>query len=376
MRISFSTLLTLLLLFLLPSCGGGKGNSSHSSSSDTIPFKYARLLKMMQADGYIVAEIADPWNKGETLQRLLLVPKGKEVPSNLPEGTIVRIPLSHCVSGTSVHAALFEELGKTSAIAGVCDPSYIDLAYVKEGLASGKIADCGSGMAPDIEAVLNLRPDALFLSPFQNSGGFGKVEGLGIPLIQVADYMEQGPLARAEWVRFYAALLGETERGDRIFNAVERDYNSLKSVAAKAPEGKKFLMNKMDGSAWYVPGGQSPVGLVLADANVRYPWLSDKSTGSLPQPMETIIANGADSEVWLFHYYSDAPLTLKTLNAENPHYKTLSPVKTCSVFADNMKTSGFNDLTPFHPERLLRDIIIIGHPGLIEGTPEFFRPLE
>ena len=45
-------------------------------------------------------------------------------------------------------------------------------------------------MQPDIERIMSLRPDALLLSPFENSGGYGKLSALQIPIIEAADYME------------------------------------------------------------------------------------------------------------------------------------------------------------------------------------------
>ena len=75
-----------------------------------------------------------------------------------------------------------------------------------------RIVDCGNGMNPDIEKIIDLRPDAIMLSPFENSGGYGRVGKLGVPVIECADYMETSPLGRAEWLRFYGLLVGQEQR--------------------------------------------------------------------------------------------------------------------------------------------------------------------
>jgi iron complex transport system substrate-binding protein len=66
-------------------------------------------------------------------------------------------------------------------------------------------------MAPDIERIIALKPEAILLSPFENSGGYGKLDKLHVPIIEAADYMESSPLGRAEWMKFYGMLFGNEE---------------------------------------------------------------------------------------------------------------------------------------------------------------------
>ena len=50
----------------------------------------------------------------------------------------------------------------------------------QDGCRNGEIVDCGNGMNPDIEKIIDLRPDAIMLSPFENSGGYGRVSKSGL----------------------------------------------------------------------------------------------------------------------------------------------------------------------------------------------------
>ncbi len=363
----------LISVLLFAACSKEKTESRNPDA--VVPLSQAQLLSLSQYDGYMTAEIADPWNDGKLLAKLILVPDSVDLPVNLPEGTVVRTPIKRIISGTSPHAALLEELNVTETLVGVCEPEYMNIPFVKNGLRKGSIKNCGSGLYPDMESLLNLRADAIFLSPFENSGGFGKIEKSGVVVIPVADYMEKGPLGRAEWIKFYGRLFGKGTLADSIYLDIETKYNSLKSLASSLPKGKKFLMNKLNNNSWYVPGGKSPVGILLSDANVDYSWNNDNSTGSNPFSFETILSKSGDADVWLFHYFDDDILTYNDILKENKKYGSLKPVKTKSVFADNLKTSGFSEKTPFHPELMLRDIILIGHPGALKGDTEFFKLL-
>ena len=71
-------------------------------------------------------------------------------------------------------------------------------------------------MNPDMERIIDLHPDAILLSPFENSGGYGRIEKLDIPIIECADYMETSALGRAEWMRFYGLLFGVAPQADSL----------------------------------------------------------------------------------------------------------------------------------------------------------------
>ena len=94
-------------------------------------------------------------------------------------------------------------------------------------------------MSPVIEKIIDEHPDALFLSPFENSGGYGKLEEINIPIIECADYMEASPLARAEWLRFYGMLFGCEERADMLFQSVDNNYHQLKALAERLKQSHR-----------------------------------------------------------------------------------------------------------------------------------------
>ena len=181
----------MLAVLLFSACGRGSKTASFlGEGGDTLDLKYAENLKIVSYDDYRVATLRNPWDTLEILHTYVLVGRDEPLPDSLPQGTVVRVPLQKAVIYSSVHCGLMEELGALSAVGGVCDLRYIDLPYVKEGCRTGRIADLGSGMNPDIEKLMALHPDAVMLSPFENSGGYGRLGKLDIPIIECADYME------------------------------------------------------------------------------------------------------------------------------------------------------------------------------------------
>lgn len=213
----------------------------------------------------------------------------------------VRTPVERSAVFIAPHCQLMYEMGCQQAIRGVCDLDYINIPDVKKRAAlSGNtsaqnpIEDCGSSMAPDIERIIALKPEAILLSPFENSGGYGKLDKLHVPIIEAADYMESSPLGRAEWMKFYGmlfkndgnapktALAASCEpKADSLFAKIEKEYLKLKAEAAGYPKGLSILTERKTGNVWYVPGGQSTIGILLKDANARYIFEDDEHSGSL-----------------------------------------------------------------------------------------------
>ncbi len=368
-------LLLILTLLSLFACRHSP-TAKEAAQGDTLRLKYAEHIHLVRHAGYTVAELTDPWNQGKVLHTYVLVPADEELPAHLPKGTVVRTPLKRAVVATSVHCGLIGSMGKATSIKGVCDVRYINLAFVAEGLKRGSIADCGSGLQPTLETIIDLQPDAIFLSPFQNSGGYGRIEELDVPIVETADYMETSALGRAEWMKFYGMLFGAEEQADSIFSEVEKHYLELCDLAKTASGKPSLIMDRQTGSVWYVPGGQSTVGKVIQDANIAYPWAGEKKSGSLSLPFESILEKAGDADYWLFRYNSPKPMTLKMLLQDNPGYAQFKPFKTGEVYGCNTDVSTFYEDTPFHPDLLLLDIMRITHPDLGLGSPHYFIKLS
>ena len=392
-----------LVVLLVVACQGGK--TASGEGGDTLQMKYAELLTIVKHnDGaYTEAIIENPWKKGTTLHKYILVPKGKEgdetvarLKDDIRENAtlqmgshcdIVRTPLESNVVFTAPHCQLMYELGCKNAITGVCDKDYINIPDIKERvkLSDGKasasdtdkvIIDCGSSMQPDMERIIALKPEGLLISPFENSGGYGKLDKLNIPIIETADYMETSPLGRAEWMKFYGLLFKSEERSDSLFSSIEKEYLALKAEAAKLPQGLSILTERKMGSVWYVPGGKSTMGILLKDANAKYIFADDTHSGSLAYGPERILSKGTQVDVWAFKYFRGKALSKNDLLAEYEGYKVLKAFNSNSIYQVDTSTQPYFELTSFHPEILLREFIILAHPKATQfGKLRFYQHL-
>lgn len=425
----------LLALLVLTACQGGKTTAGEAEEGDTLKMKYAKLLTIVKhgekgtaslnndAEGaeyqYAEVNVANPWKAGTLLHRYILIPKGKEGDEMVARLALqrtsgmgcttdtVRTPVERSAVFIAPHCQLMYELGCQQAIRGVCDLDYINIPDVKKraalsrntavgktsagnvsagnAAARNSIVDCGSSMAPDIERIIALTPEAILLSPFENSGGYGKLDKLHIPIIEAADYMESSPLGRAEWMKFYGmlfkkdgnapktALAASCEpKADSLFAKIEKEYLKLKAEAAGYQKGLSILTERKTGNVWYVPGGQSTIGILLKDANARYIFEDDEHSGSLAMSPEQILAKGKQVDVWAFKYFGGVPLSQAQLLQEYDGYKALAAFNRGNIYQVDTSTVPYFELTSFHPELLLREFIILAH-GERFGNLRFYK---
>ena len=352
------------IVWIFSACQGGKQNMVSSQTGDTIPLRYAENLTLVAYPEYTVATLRNPWDTLRTLHTYILVPAAEPLPAHLPQGTVVRTPLSKAVVYSSVHCGLVNNLGAFNSIGGICDLKYIKLPVVQEGVKRGTIADCGDGMNPDMEKIIELHPDAILLSPFENSGGYGRIEKLNIPIIECADYMETSALGRAEWMRFYGLLFGVASEADSLFAEVDSCYSRLKKRAALSSVSLSIVSELKSGSAWYVPGGRSTIGRLFNDACGRYVFSEDKHSGSIPLAFETVFDKAGDADVWTIKYNRDRDMTYADLKADYTGYTGFKAFKTRNIYGCNTAKVPFYEETPFRPDYLLADLIQILHPEI------------
>ncbi len=374
--INFSSLI-IIFCSLLSSCLGNRAVSlSKPSSIDSI--HYASGFTIARHDDFIEVNVRDPWDSTRLLQRYLLVDRTLEhTPQGMGAGTIVKIPVDNIVVYTSVHASIVELLGMQERIAGLCEVKYIESSELQQRISDGKIANLGESTAPNIERMIDIGSEVIISTPFKDCS-YGPAEKLGIPIIEGADYMENHPLGRTEWIKFYGLLLGAEQRADSIFTTTCREYNALKKLTEGVTHKPTMIAERKYGSLWFVPSGDSYSGVIYADAGANYIFADRKiGGGSIPMSFESVLDHGIDADVWVIKYYNAKQMSYSDLKAEYAPYANFGAYKNRQIYACNSFSSTYYEDIPMHPHLILKDLIYIFHPNLLpDYTPKYFFRME
>jgi len=356
----------------LASCGGRSKADVENVQKPQNLMEEATLLRLYDEGDFFKAEVVNPWDTASLLATYVLVERGVPLDS-MPAGdvTVVEVPLERSLVYSSVHAGVLNEIGASSAVAGVADGGYFKSEPYASKLRSGEMVDVGPSMSPSVEAIVALSPDAVLVSPFENAG-HGLLDGAGAAVIECADYMEQTPKGRAEWVKFLGLLFGKGNEALALYDNVVHDYDSIASLVADVAERPVVLTEMLTDGYWFVPGGKSYMSRLLQDAGAKYPWSNDGSAGSLQLDFSSVYAKAADADYWLIRSYGhDISLSdLRSVYLLNSQFKAF---KRGNVFVANTAEVPLFEEFPFHPERLLEEYAMIFHPEIMTGKLKYYK---
>lgn len=358
-------ILLILSIFLLLSCSVKETKNTAGLSSDTLKLKYAKGFSVSYYPYYKKIVVYSPWVKGSVYAIYYLVDKvDTQIPS---DGIKVQIPLK-TIAATSVTQFEFLSLiGELESINAVCSPKIIYNKEINERYATGKIADLGDAFNINVEKTLQLKPNAVMMSGYnQNDPYAERVSRAGIPVIFNNEWMEESLLARAEWIKFVAAFYNKERQADSIFSVVDDHYDEVMTKAKDIDYKPRIMVGSNFRGTWYMPSGRNFMGKLFADAGSNYYFKNDTTAGSLALNVETVLKNFADTDVWLACNFN----TINELLKSDSKHGFFKPVKTRQVYNFNKRllTSTANDFwesAVARPDLLLSDVIAILHPELM-----------
>lgn len=371
---------TLLFTIILVLAGCNKRTPAKQVDNNEAPAKeyvvhYAKGFEVKKYDEYTKVSVRDPWDSTRLLQTYILIDRTKDIPQNLPAGTIVKVPLKNVVTYSTIHCSTLNELGRVDIIKGVCEPEYIKLPVIQQGVGNGTIANLGMASKPDMEKIIVLDPDAIFATPIQG-WTYGNIEKTKIPMLETVDYTESHPLGRAEWIRYYSLFTGTEQLADSLFAITEKNYNEVKDIVANASSHPSTLTDIRYQSKWNMPGGKSFMANMIYDAGGSYPWSDNTSNTYLPLSFESVLDKAGDADIWLIKYNMPKDMTYESLEKEYKPYSRFKAFKDRNVYGCNTSYSSYYEDLPIHPDYILKDMAYVFHPDLFpDYTPKYYKKL-
>jgi iron complex transport system substrate-binding protein len=196
-----------------------------------------------------------------------------------------------------------------------------------------------------------------------------------VPVVLNAEYLEKHPLGRAEWIKFMALFFNKEAQADSIFRVIEKEYLDTKALADSVAKRPSVLSGIVYGDAWFLPGGQNYAARLLKDAGCHYLWASDSSNGFLELSFESVYQTAHDADVWIgVGSFS----TLNEIRNADRRYANFKPFKTGKVYTSNARQgakggSEFLELGYLRPDIILKDLVRIAHPQLLQEHDLYFH---
>jgi iron complex transport system substrate-binding protein len=264
------------------------------------------------------------------------------------------------IAQSTTHFAFLNKINGLEKLVGLCGLQYLS-AEQKSILL--KTAEICNAQGLDIEKIVNHNPDLVFLYPFGDKDKT-TLKKLGIQTVYLTEYLEESPLARAEWMKFFALISGQNPNKTE-FDLVEKTYLSLIKEMQQFPKSVGF--NLPYGDSWDMPSKNSISAQLVRDAGLNYYLPSEKSStsGNLSFSLEHAYNRLSGMHYWVIIAARPKNFSLNDLLAENRIFDRFPSVQLGQVIFCNTETSPYFSEGPIEPHILLQDLL-----NCINGTDE------
>lgn len=327
-------------------------------------------------------DVFNPWENARNFTySYYLVPKTGLVPDSLANRQIIRTPVEKVVVLSTTHIGFIEKLGHESSIIGVSGKDFVSNPVVRKGIEQGLVHDVGYDQNLNYELLLQMKPDLVMAYGIGSdvAAHLSKMKDLNIPVVINAEYLEETPLGRAEWLLFTGSFYNQTERAQQVFNKIVMEYDSLKRIVSVAAHKPVILTGLPYKDNWWVPGGKSYMANLIADAGGDYLWKDNPSRESFVVSLENAIIKATKADLWI---NTGQTGSIAEILGTDERFGIIPSLQKKMIFNDNkkMNPTGGNEVWETgaaNPQDLLSDLIHIFHPEIkADSTFHYYQKLK
>lgn len=349
---------------------------------DLVTTEYAKGFVIEDFNSYKKISILQKWqNSTDVRFEYFLINKSEKIPQEITEKNIIKIPIKKAVYLSTTYLGYIEALDRRNSIIGISGTNFVYDSLIREQIKNKDISEVGFEQNLDIEKIIELQPDVVFAYDINGSlqTKYETLKRLGIQVVMVSEYLENHPLGRAEWIKFFGAFFELDTLSNSLFSDIYIEYNSVKNTIDANITKPGVILNTPFQGIWYLPGGNSYMAQLINDAGGNYLFNKKSITESFSISIEEIIAKNDSIEILLNPGQVNS--ISEILNIDN-RISNISCINNGQVFNNNNRVSamGGNDFWEsgvMKPHIILKDLsIILGFKTKQYDSLVFYKKLE
>ncbi len=357
-----------------------KLESSRSGSDFSV--KYATGFDIEVHHDHTLLTVKNPWQRAENVNFKYAL-AGKQLPENKKyKGyQYIKTPVSRVICLSTTHIGFINFLDAEESVIGISGKKYITNNDIFQRIKNGEVKDVGYGSNLNYEVIIDLEPDIVFVYGVSGSVSayINKLMELDINVVIVAEYLEETPLAKMEWIKFIAAFYNLEDKAVKKFDSVEYKYNTLVSITGNIGKKPKVLLGLPWRGTWYISGSKSYIAKLIDDAGGYYLWNNLNFRDSQPISLEAVFEKAFTADFWLNPGIVNNTGEILELDSR---FQNLPALRDKKVFNNNNKINKFGgneyyETGVVEPDVILSDIIYILHPDLLPGhNLKYYKKLD
>ncbi len=327
---------------------------------------FAKRFSLIQKPDYSVIYYKSLAESDDTTSIFILYKQQKPQLPYTKNVVFIKTPCKRIASLSTIYTSMFSALQALPNVVAIENIDYYVNTEVNDMFKKNLLEQVQQGPEINKEKLLKLNPDIVFGFGMGRPGEFPdkKITDAGIPFVLCIDHLEETPLARAEWIKFFAAFVNKTKEADSIFNKVMANYEAIQKRAAAFKYNPTVFTELKYGDTWYVPGGKSYMAKLIKDAHACYIWQNDSSSGSFPLSFEQVYQKAHEADYWLNPSMCNS---MQEVLQQDKRYAKFKAFKQGNIYnhtrhINSFKYSAFWETGMIYPDKILNDLVKIFHP--------------
>ena len=375
--LKFFPILILFSILGLSSCKSGKKISPEKLKiSENLKLSNAKGFTITNFGNYRKVTVINPWEQSGGISfDYYLVDQSIEIPEELKGKQVIRTPVTRVICLSTSHVGFLSALHETSSLKALSGTSFVSDPEVQKSIAKKEIADVGYDQGINYELILSLKPDLIIAYGVGGdvTGFLNKLHDLGLNVILNGEYLEETPLAKAEWIKFIGAFYNKGEEAGAYFSTVEKNYNSIAKTVGSVRKHPVILTGLPYKDAWWMAGGHSNLAALIHDAGAEFLWKDNSSREAFVVSLEEVVIRSAKADFWI---NCGTVNTIEELISTDSRFSSFPQVQKKAIFNNNLRVGagGGNDYWErgvVRPDLILADLVRIFHPEI--DTTQLFN---
>lgn len=359
---------------------------------EAISIRHATSFSIEQHGDLRILRIAAPlksWandHAAPEMQRdeIILRPRGSDepVPDEFSDATLIDTPVRTIAVNAETDEAFLGALGVEDRLVAVGGTySYND--SIREKVVSGELEQLGYSWhaTPNLDVAVALDADVFFmrLATLDHAPALAKSRALNIKTVPVFPGTERDYLARAEWLKFYAAFFDLDDEAETLFTEIESRVQELRQQVAERGRKKDVLLAYYAGRDRWLASVRGPDAQLLRDAGGDNPFLEEEDVlRSTIEPIssEQLLIEGRDAPCWIIGDAHGAPIPRSRFMENFRSWRENCLWSNTRRAKPDVNAFDWYETGVVRPDLVLEDIVAILHPTLLEKDLDFFEPFE
>lgn len=356
------------------SCNYSPDKTSPATIADTIVNRYAKGFRIIQTNNGYIAEVINPWQEAKNITLQYVLDRNSDT---IDARTLqIIIPVKKIVCLSSTHIAFVDALNESVSICGISGINNVYNPNIVERWKQDSLFEAGYENNLNYEKIISADPDVVFAYGIGSeiNGYVDKLKELGIPVILVGEYLEQHPLARTEWIKFFAIFFDKLTIAEEIFSRTDSLYQYWKNKNNRYISRPKVMTALPWNGSWYVSGANTYIAQLITDAGGQYLWYDLNNNISTPMTMETVFERCQNADYWI--NIGQASSKTDIINTDK-RLALFRPFQNGNLYNNiaRLRPQGGNDYWESGtvlPHVILADITKILHPTDYPNEPLYF----